>query len=61
MKAEIKQAFVKTLGDKYPGRAIFDRDELIDHANEMGMPFPGFCMRPENRVGRGKYQIQSLS
>lgn len=61
MKAEIKQAFVKTLGDKYPGRAIFDRDELIDHANEMGMPFPGFCMRPENRIGRGKYQIQMLS
>jgi len=61
MKAEIKQAFVKTLGDKYPGRAIFDRDELIDHANEMGMPFPGFCMKSENRVGRGKYQIQMLS
>lgn len=61
MKAELKQAFVKTLGDKYPGRAVFDRDELIDHANEMGMPFPGFCMRPENRVGRGKYQIQMLS
>lgn len=61
MKAEIKQAFVKTLGDKYPGRAVFDRDELIEHANEMGMPFPGFCMRPENRVGRGQYQIQMLS
>ena len=61
MKAEIKQAFVKTLGDKYPGRAVFDRDELVNHANDMGMPFPGFCMRPENRVGRGKYQIQMLS
>lgn len=61
MKTEIKQAFVKTLGDKYPGRSVFDRDELIDHANEMGMPFPGFCMRAENRIGRGKYQIQMLS
>jgi MoxR-like ATPase len=61
MKTEIKQAFVKTLGDKYPGRSVFERDELIDHANEMGMPFPGFCMRPENRIGRGKYQIQMLS
>lgn len=61
MKAEIKQAFIKTLGDKYPGRSVFDRDELIDHANEMCMPFPGFTMRSENRVGRGKYQIQMLS
>ena len=61
MKAEIKQAFVKTLSDKYPGRSVFDRDELINHANEMGMPFPGFCMKSENRVDRGKYQIQMLS
>ena len=61
MKAEIKEAFIKTLGDKHPGRAIFDRDELIEHANEMGLPFPGFAMKSENRVGRGKYQIQMLS
>ena len=61
MKAEIKQAFTKTLGDKYPGRSIFTRDELIGHANDMGMPFPGFCMRPENRVDRGTYKIEMLS
>jgi len=61
MKAEIKQAFVKSLGAKYPGRSIFDRNELADHAADMGMPFPGFCMRPENRVGRGQYQIEMLS
>lgn len=61
MKQEIKLAFVKSLGTKYPGRSIFDRNELTDHANEMGMPFPGFVMRPENRVGRGQYQIQMLS
>jgi MoxR-like ATPase len=61
MKQEIKQAFVNSLGAKYPGRSIFDRNELADHANEMGMPFPGFVMRPENRVGRGQYQIQMLS
>lgn len=61
MKAEIKQAFVKSLGAKYPGRSIFDRNELADHAAQMGMPFPGFCMRPENRVGRGQYQIEMLA
>ena len=61
MKQEIKLAFVKSLGTKYPGRSIFDRNELTDHANETGMPFPGFVMRPENRVGRGQYQIQMLS
>ena len=61
MKTEIKQAFVKSLGAKYPGRSIFDRNELAAHADEMGMPFPGFVMRPENRVGRGQYQIQMLS
>ena len=61
MKTEIKQAFVKSLSSKYPGRSIFDRNELADHATEMGMPFPGFVMRPENRVGRGQYQIQMLS
>lgn len=61
MKQEIKLAFVKSLGTKYPGRSIFDRNELTDHANQMGMPFPGFVMRPENRVGRGQYQIQMLS
>ena len=61
MKNEIKQAFIKTLGEKYPGRSIFDRIELADHAISMGMPFPGFVMRPENRVGRGQYQIEMLS
>lgn len=61
MKQEIKQAYVNSLGSKYPGRSIFDRNELTDHANEMGMPFPGFVMRPEHRVGRGQYQIQMLS
>lgn len=61
MKTEVKQAFIKSLGAKYPGRSIFDRNELADHANEMGMPFPGFVMNPENRVGRGQYQIQMLS
>ena len=61
MKAEVKQAFVKTLGDKFPGRSVFDVKELIDHANTMGMPFPRQLTRPENRVGRGKYQIEMLS
>lgn len=61
MKTEIKQAFVKTLGDRYPGRSVFTRDELIEHADSMGMPFPGFAMKAENRVNRGKYQIQMLS
>jgi hypothetical protein len=27
MKSEIKQAFVKTLGDKFPGRSVFDVQE----------------------------------
>ena len=61
MKAEVKQAFVKTLGDKYPGRSIFDVKELIDHANDMGLGYPNFITKPENRVGRGKYQIQMLA
>ena len=61
MKAEIKSAFVKTLGDKYPGRSVFDVKELIDHANDMGLGYPNFITKPENRVGRGKYQIQMLA
>lgn len=61
MKAEVKQAFVKTLGDKFPGRSIFDVQELIDHANDMGLGYPNFITKPENRVGRGKYQIQMLA
>jgi cobaltochelatase CobS len=58
MKQEIKTAFVKTLADKYPGRSVFDVKELVDHANEMGLGYPNFITKPENRVGRGKYQIQ---
>jgi MoxR-like ATPase len=61
MKAEVKQAFVKTLSDKFPGRSIFDVQELIDHANDMGLGYPNFITKPENRVGRGKYQIQMLA
>jgi MoxR-like ATPase len=61
MKQEIKTAFVKTLGDKYPGRSVFDVKELIDHANDMGLNYPSFVTKPENRVGRGKYQIQMLA
>lgn len=61
MKAEIKQAYLKSLGDRFTGRSVFHRDELIEHANAMGMPFPHFAMRPENRVGRGTYQIEMLS
>ena len=61
MKAEIKSAFVKTLGDKYPGRSVFDVKELIDHANDMGLGYPNFITKAENRVGRGKYQIQMLA
>lgn len=61
MKTEQKTAFVKTLGEKYPGRSIFTRDELADHATEMGMPYPGFVMKPECRVRRGEYQIEMLS
>lgn len=61
MKQEIKSAFIKTLGDKYPGRSVFDVKELVDHANDMGMGYPNFITKPENRVGRGKYQIQMLA
>ena len=61
MKTEQKQAFIKTLGEKYPGRSIFTRDELADHASEMGMPYPGFVMKAEARVRRGEYQIEMLS
>lgn len=61
MKSEIKQAFVKTLSDKYPGRSIFDVQELVDHARDMGLGYPNFITKPENRVGRGKYQIQMLA
>jgi MoxR-like ATPase len=61
MKQEIKTAFVKTLGDKYPGRSVFDVKELVDHANDMGLNYPSFITKPENRVGRGKYQIQMLA
>lgn len=57
MKQEIKTAFIKTLSDKYPGRSVFDVKELIDHANEMGLGYPNFVTKPENRVGRGKYQV----
>ena len=61
MKQEIKSAFIKTLGDKYPGRSVFDVKELVDHANEMGLGYPNFITKAENRVGRGKYQIQMLA
>jgi MoxR-like ATPase len=61
MNAEIKSAFVKTLGDKYPGRSVFDVKELVDHANDMGLSYPNFITKPENRVGRGRYQIQMLA
>ena len=61
MKQEIKSAFIKTLGDKYPGRSVFDVKELVDHANDMGLGYPNFITRPENRVGRGKYQIAMLA
>ncbi len=61
MKSEIKQAFVQSLSSKYPGRTIFDRTELVDHANMLGQPFPGFAIRQENRVGRGQYHVEMLS
>jgi len=61
MKTEQKQAFVKTLGEKYPGRSVFTRDELADHATSMGMPYPGFVMKADARVRRGEYQIEMLS
>lgn len=61
MKQEIKTAFVKTLGDKFPGRSVFDVKELIDHANDMGLGYPSFVTKPENRVGRGKYQIAMIA
>jgi MoxR-like ATPase len=61
MKQEIKSAFIKTLGDKYPGRSVFDVKELVDHANDMGLGYPNFITKAENRVGRGKYQISMLA
>lgn len=60
MKQEIKSAFIKTLSDKFPGRSVFDVKELVDHANEMGLGYPNFITKPENRVGRGKYQIHMV-
>ena len=59
--AEIKHTFTKTLLEKYPGRSIFNRNELADHASSMGLPYPGYVMKAENRVGRGEYQIEMLS
>lgn len=61
MKSEIKQAFVKTLGDKFPGRSVFDVQELVDHARDMGLGYPNFITKPENRVGRGRYQVAMLA
>jgi MoxR-like ATPase len=60
MKSEIKQAFVKTLGDKFPGRSVFDVQELVDHARDMGLSYPNFITKPENRVGRGRYQVEMM-
>ena len=59
--AEIKHTFVKTLLEKNPGRTVFDRNELASHAMNMGLPYPGYVMKTENRVGRGQYQIEMLS
>lgn len=59
--AEIKHTFIKTMLEKNPGRSVFDRNELAAHAEEMGLPYPGYVMKSDNRVGRGQYQLEMLS
>lgn len=61
MKLEIKQQFIETITTKFPGRTVFDVKELITHANEMGINYPSFVTKPENRVGRGKYQLDMVA
>lgn len=61
MNSEVKSQFVKSILDANPGKTVFDRNELAFHAKEMGMPYPGFAMTNDNRVGRGKYNIEMLS
>jgi MoxR-like ATPase len=61
MKTEIKQKFIETIADKFPGRTVFDVKELIAHAEDMGLGYPSFVTKPENRVGRGKYQLQMVA
>lgn len=61
MKTEIKQKFIETITDKFPGRTVFDVKELIAHAEDMGLGYPSFVTKPENRVGRGKYQLQMVA
>ncbi len=61
MKSEIKQKFIETLGQKYPGRTVFEVKELITHANEMGIGYPSFVTKAENRVGRGQYVIEMVA
>jgi MoxR-like ATPase len=61
MNSEVKSQFVKSILEANPGKTVFDRNELAFHAKEMGMSYPGFAMTNDNRVGRGKYNIEMLS
>lgn len=61
MNSETRKSFIKSLSMQFPGRSVFDRNELADHARSNGLSFPGYFMRSENRVGRGQYEIKMLA
>lgn len=61
MKAELKEQFITSLGAKYPNRTVFNVKELIEHADSMGIGYPSFVTKPENRVGRGQYHIEMVA
>ena len=61
MKAEIKEVYIKTLGEKYPGRSVFNVKELVKHADSMGITYPTFVTKPSNRVDRGMYRIDMIT
>ena len=61
MKAEIKELYIKTLGEKYPGRSVFNVQELVKHADSLGMSYPTFITKPSNRVARGSYRVDMIT
>lgn len=61
MKAEIKELYIKTLGEKYPGRSVFNVKELVKHADSLGMSYPTFITKPSNRAARGSYRVDMIT
>lgn len=61
MKAEIKELYIKTLGEKYPGRSVFNVQELVKHADSLGMSYPTFITKPSNRAARGSYRVDMIT